>query len=534
MLSATLPSKAPVSAEAQQAAAARLGDVAIAAALVLLAAAILLPCYGDFPMATWDESRNANNAIEMAAAGHWLITTFGGVPDHWNTKPPLLIWLVAALLRAGVPPLLALRLPSFVAALAIVAVLFAYCRWCLGSRLAGVLAGLLFLASPLFFGPHIARTGDYDAPLSLFVLVLVIAFERYAHLVARPERRRWLVLAAAAAVLGILTKGVAALLVAPGLLVFAAVRGRVARMAGDPALWCSVLAAVAVCAGYYLGREALDPGYLRAVWDSELGGRYGTTLDAHAGGPLYYVRILLRLTEPAALLVPFLVWRLVPWRLITWRLITWRSWSPPPSARRIAGRDSLLICLLAGASLLLAISSAGTKAYWYAAPLVPLLSLAGGVALASLAGTSGQGSARPGFTVALLAACLGALTVVGQYHQFAGIVTAAGSLENGQLWYGQALEQFRREGVSSPLVIVDGGVANDAGFAGYTPVADFYRKYATLRGEQVEIASTGTPPAHGIRVLTCDPRLVHRYRFAAGFQPVFGDARCVTGPMGAN
>src|SRR5690348_12772200 len=83
-----------------------------AAFLLALSALMLLFGYDADPLAAWDESRNANNAIEMVTSGNWLVLHYGGLPDHWNTKPPLLIWLIAGLMKAGAPPLLALRLPS--------------------------------------------------------------------------------------------------------------------------------------------------------------------------------------------------------------------------------------------------------------------------------------------------------------------------------------------------------------------------------------------------------------------------------------
>src|SRR3974390_2027501 len=84
--------------------------------LLLLVWALLLVWHQNLlPMQAWDESRIANNALEMARGGHWFTPTYDGAPDHWNTKPPLLIWLVAALFPLGGPPLLALPLPSLLA-----------------------------------------------------------------------------------------------------------------------------------------------------------------------------------------------------------------------------------------------------------------------------------------------------------------------------------------------------------------------------------------------------------------------------------
>ncbi len=98
----------------------RAADVGCVCLLVLLAGLVLLLRNSTLPIQLWDESRNANNALEMSRNGHVIVTYFNGAPDHWNTKPPLLIWCMALLLRLGLPPLVAVRLPSIMAATATV------------------------------------------------------------------------------------------------------------------------------------------------------------------------------------------------------------------------------------------------------------------------------------------------------------------------------------------------------------------------------------------------------------------------------
>src|ERR1700722_19532584 len=70
------------------------------------------------PIALWDESRLAVNALEMSQRGFGLVTTYGFQPDLWNTKPPLLIWLEAGSMHLFGASEWALRLPSLLAGLA--------------------------------------------------------------------------------------------------------------------------------------------------------------------------------------------------------------------------------------------------------------------------------------------------------------------------------------------------------------------------------------------------------------------------------
>jgi 4-amino-4-deoxy-L-arabinose transferase-like glycosyltransferase len=291
-------------------------------------------------MELWDESRNANNAIEMAINGQWLVTTFNGLPDHWNTKPPLLIWMVAALLQSGAPALLALRLPSVVATMATVSLLFLFCRIALHDRLAGVLSALLLLASSLFMGPHVSQTGDYDALLSFLTLAVVLSFWRYVD-TAREQGSRWLMISGAALTLAVLTKGVCALFVVPGLVAYLLLKCRFLWAMRDTRLWLTALAVLIVSAGYYLGRDALDPGYLQAVWRNELGGRYLAALEAHHEGPLFYFLVLLLEFEPGFLLIPLLIL--------------------PLRGSDTLRRDVVLVGTLAAVSLLIVITTARTN-----------------------------------------------------------------------------------------------------------------------------------------------------------------------------
>src|SRR6476469_4901663 len=65
----------------------------------------------------WDESRLANNAIEMGINKNYIVTYYGGQPDMWNTKPPLMIWLQVFFGNLIGFNELSIRLPSAFAAL---------------------------------------------------------------------------------------------------------------------------------------------------------------------------------------------------------------------------------------------------------------------------------------------------------------------------------------------------------------------------------------------------------------------------------
>ena len=49
---------------------------------------------GEWHIEDYDEARHGINAYEMIQNNDYLVHTFRGEPDLWNTKPPLSFWLI--------------------------------------------------------------------------------------------------------------------------------------------------------------------------------------------------------------------------------------------------------------------------------------------------------------------------------------------------------------------------------------------------------------------------------------------------------
>jgi hypothetical protein len=162
-------------------------------------------------------------------------------------------------------------------------------------------------------------------------------------------------------------------------------------------------------------------------------------------------------------------------------------------------------------SVLLAISTAATKSWWYAASVVPLLSLAIGIGLAdalTLLQTprvKKHMSVRPAFLKAMLAVVFGIALIITFYWEKVAIVTYAAQPTNAQWWYGAFLDELRVGSLPPRLLIVDDGVQNTSNLINYNPIADFYRKDAERRGEAIAIAPLDQKIAAGTWVVTCDP-----------------------------
>jgi 4-amino-4-deoxy-L-arabinose transferase-like glycosyltransferase len=474
--------------------------------------------YDSLPLQLYDESRNANNALEIVRSGHWLVPTYGGVPDRWSTKPPLLIWQISILMRFGLPSLLAVRLPAMLSALAIVGVVWGVCRYALRDRVAATVAGFLLLSSLFFTRIHVARTGDYDCSLSFFILCYALAFWKSIEQ-AGTVRISSFTVSAAGLVLAVMTKGVAGTFALAGLFAFSLISGRLVTLLSNVRVWLLALLALSLCLAYYISREQYDPGYLQAVWQSELGGRFLVPNEGHAGGPLYYILRLGAYFEPAVILLPLV-------------------------ALPIFGKDKqrcslAVLCLSCGASILVVTTIAQTKLLSYAAPALPFLAIAAALGASDgLRWVEARELKIPGLLRArplkiALAVLLAFTSTVTLYRNQVADLRTARQASNGQLWYGALFEELQARGYVTQLVVLDSGfetlVAGIGVLENYNPLLKFYSDIARAHGLVVSVAEFGTPISAGRLVATCDPTLVpllaHQEGFMVGGRPhscVFG------------
>ncbi len=436
------------------------------------------------PLHVWDESRLAVNAIEMLASGNHLATSYGFVPDLWNTKPPLVINLMALSMQVfGTTPF-ALRLPATLSAVAVVVLIGWFVRRETGSLGCGIAAGVLLLASPLLHGMHGGQTGDYDAPLTL----LTTGYSLLLFVLIHSERPRpGLALAAGLLVgLAILAKSVAGLVPGVGIAAYALIFGWRTLPRHIPDYLIVIGIGLAIGGGYYLlrgaGFEDADGGaYLAAVQMNDLGGRFESALDTHVGGPGFYLQPLLR--KPPGMLAP---------------LLLGLALLPAGRARRFAG---YALCQFAG--ILMVFTIAATKLYWYIIPALPMLAAAlaiGGYGLV-LAARRRLGPRAADVLAALLLIAVAANAVRTRYllpplydpppRAFDRLIAVAAVQAPGQ-----------------PLVIIDTGYANKAGLVDYTPVLRFHRLAAAMRGIAVDQAKSVSAAGPAALLGACDPDVV--------------------------
>jgi len=318
---------------------------------------IALPLFGhldELPIQVWDEMRNAENALEMNRTGRVIITTYDYLPEAWNTKPPLFIWILAISFRLLGNTELALRLPSAIAAMFTCLLLLRFAKRHTGSWMPGILAVFILVTIPGYVVPHGTRTGDYDALLVLCSTAAAFWFFNYLE----DSRVRWLYLSAAALTAAVLTKGVAGLFVAPAMLAYALLQRKTMPMFRQRSFYICLLGFVILVGGYYALREIQQPGYVHAVVINELGGRYNALTPGINSSPAWgYFHVLFYTGfAPWAML-------LVPAICAGW-VVRWPRW------RRVS-----LFCVLLAATVIIILSGATTRAWWYLMPIYPALAL---------------------------------------------------------------------------------------------------------------------------------------------------------------
>jgi len=182
-------------------------------ALVTIAALIFLVCIISPPALMDDvDAVHAQMSRNMVQSGDWVVPHLDGVP--YMEKAPLLYWLIAiCYLIFGVHDWVA-RIPIALAAVLLCWTTARYGAWAFGRR-AGFYAGLaLATCCGLFLFTRILIP---DVMLTLTVTVCFFAFQRALNEDGEePHQRRWAVLLASSLAVGVLLKGLIALVVPIG------------------------------------------------------------------------------------------------------------------------------------------------------------------------------------------------------------------------------------------------------------------------------------------------------------------------------
>ncbi len=322
----------------------------------LLLLLILPPLFfdlGGLTIRLWDESRLVGNTIEMYHNHNYLVTYFDGTPDLWNTKPPLMIWMHLLMVK-----LFGFNEWSFRISSALFAALTCIYLYCFSKRQTNSV-GLAFLAVFIlittrgFVDLHVSRTGDYDALLIYWSLLAMGSLYRYL----QEDNTRSLYYFALFLGLAVLTKGPMVLLFGPAILVYILYRKKLFQLLRSGHTYAAILLFLIIALPYYFIREQYNPGYLQAVYDNELGGRFLTVLEERGGAWHYYLEGMTGRN--------FMFWFLFIPLGIYWLL----------KERNTAIQHYISFCSIIGSMYFIMISAARTKHGWYDAPAYPFFAV---------------------------------------------------------------------------------------------------------------------------------------------------------------
>jgi 4-amino-4-deoxy-L-arabinose transferase-like glycosyltransferase len=326
---------------------------------LLLILLISLPLFLHLDFLTirlWDEGRVAVNAQEMYYNGNWLVPTYHGEPDLWNTKPPLMLWFQVFFMKLLGVNEWAIRLPSAFAALLTCVIIMLISLRYLKNFWFGFICVLVLVTSRGYLGYHTARTGDYDALLTLFLTLANLTF----FIFLENSKTKFLYLFCLSMACAVLTKSAAAFMILPGLFIYVVLKRKLFFILKNKHLYICLAIFLVMTGGYYILREIYNPGYAKVILGDEFG-RFFVTISEHKYSFWYYFG-----------------------NLFDHRFIIWVFFVPFGIYFGLKNKDTGIKNLTLFSSIVvltffLVISSAQTKLFWYALPMYPFLAILAGV-----------------------------------------------------------------------------------------------------------------------------------------------------------
>lgn len=277
-------------------------------ASVLAAFAIFLTLFqlGGFTLFDVDEAVFSEASREMLETGDWLTPTYNY--ENRYDKPIFFYWVQASSLKLFGVNEFAARLPSALAGLALLGLIYAYVRRISGETAAFWSAASLLLSLEFVTYSHAAVT---DMTLSLFITASILSF----HLSTlepdkrRPDIRRYVLGFYVGSALAFLTKGLIGIIFpwTIAILYSAAKRRFALRRLLDPA-GIALFLAIGL-PWYVLEFRANGMEFFNALFLKHHVSRFLKPNSGHSGSIFYYVPVLVAGFFPWIALLPRAIWR---------------------------------------------------------------------------------------------------------------------------------------------------------------------------------------------------------------------------------
>jgi len=296
----------------------------------------------------WDESMYAVNAYEMAQNHNFFVPYYKGNPDFWNLKPPLQLWIQVFFIKILGYNEVAIRLPSAIAMAILSIVLFFLAKKIIDVKYAWCVF-LIYVTSSGLTDVHMARSGDADSLLSLFIFLTVSSYYKFI----AGSRPKNILLFFLFLTLAAITKSVASLLIIPGVIVYTIWYKKLMMILKNPWFYMGSFGFLIICTTVFFLRELGNSGYLKALYECDIQRFAAERRSAEEPFQFY----LNNFFEKRFLWL----WLFLPGFVLM--------------IRNTVLKSIAIFMVMVTMSYFLIISSAVTKFEWYDMPLYPLMAL---------------------------------------------------------------------------------------------------------------------------------------------------------------
>ncbi len=122
-----------------------------------------------------DEAYHATNAYEMLKGGRWIVNTYRGAVDYFNSKPPFCLDLIILSYKAFGVSAFAARFPSAVAGVLTVLLAVEFLLLVKKDLVSAAFFPGLFASCSAFFSFHMYRAAEMDGWFNLFFVIAMLA-----------------------------------------------------------------------------------------------------------------------------------------------------------------------------------------------------------------------------------------------------------------------------------------------------------------------------------------------------------------------
>jgi 4-amino-4-deoxy-L-arabinose transferase-like glycosyltransferase len=269
-------------------------NIAIIILIIGIASILILFRLGGNSLQDWDEAIYAQVSREMVSSGDWLTPHYNFQP--WFEKPPLMMWVTAALFSI-------FKVNEFWsrAASAFSGILLVLATYLIGKKAfnirVGILAAITLLSTYDFL--YQSRNGTTDMMLSLFIYLSVLTY-----LYARKDKRYWYGIGTFFS-FAFMTKFWAAGVIPLILLITLILDAKLKETIHSKYFWGSVLLSLAIIIPWHLSMLLLHfKAFIDRYLIFDLLNRSTRRLEGNGGNPIYYFNWLMDIFSPWIILVP--------------------------------------------------------------------------------------------------------------------------------------------------------------------------------------------------------------------------------------